>query len=139
MAGNLGADIQKGWINGLSIAPTRRSGNVNGSGVNFTEAEGPVSAVMQVGNLSNASLTLVLTLTESKNDNTADAQGAADAYAALPVASTVTITEPGIENTLTVLTTFARSERWVRAEVTQTGTANQNIFGVSLHSPSKSF
>lgn len=139
---NLGANLTTAWINGPSISPARRllTADVNGSGVNFTEAEGPVNAIIQIGNLSAAVATFTVTLTESTNDNTADAFGAADAYAALPVAASVVITEPGAENTVTVLTTFARSERWVRANVAHTGSAAlQNIYGVSLHSPSKSY
>src|SRR3990172_641206 len=120
---SLGSELQRAWINGLSIPPIRRAAAVNGSGVNFSEAEGPVSAILQVGQLSNTTLSLVLSLEESINDNTADAQGAADAYAALSPTATVTVTEPGIENTVTVLTTFARSERYVRAVITPTGTA----------------
>ena len=138
---NLGADVQRGWVSGLSVPPIRRATAVNGAGVNFTEAEGPVSAILQVGQLSNTTLSLVLSMEESTNDNTADASGAADAYAALSPAATVTVTEPGIENTSTTLTTFNRSKKYVRAVVTPTGTAGltNNLYGVSLHSPSKSY
>lgn len=136
---NVGFDMAGSGIEGLSIAPTRRSATATGSGVDFSEGEGPVNAIFQIGNLSNSGgLTLALALQESSNDNTADASGAADAYAALSDSAGVSATQAD-ENSVIVVTSFARAERYVRAVVTHTGTALQNIYGVSLHMKSKSY
>ncbi len=136
---NIGQDLSSCNIWGQSVAPTRRSATVNGSGVDFSEGEGPVTAIFDIGNLSNSGgLTLALTLEESINDNTLDAKAAADAYSALSDSAGVTATQAD-ENSVLTVTSFARSERYVRATVTHTGTALQNIYGVVLTMKSKSY
>lgn len=139
MVNNLGWDLQNNSVSGLSLPPASRTASADGSGVDMREAEGPVTAILMAGTIAGGGPLVDIAIQESKNDNTADAEAAADPYAALSTATAFAQLTGTNDNVLRLLTFGLRSERYLRASMTQTGSATSNIIGVGFIAKSKSY
>lgn len=138
MAQRGNTDIQNSYVSGLSLPPASRTASANGSGVNMGESDNPTTAVLMAGAIAGGGPLIDVKVQESKNDNTADAQGAAEAYADV-TGATFTQLVGTDDNVQRLLTFFNRSRAYVRAVMTQTGSATANIIGVGFIGPSKSY
>ena len=118
-------------LSGVSIAPISVTATTTGTGVDFRNGGSEVVAYVSLGVIASGS-TWTLALEQSKNDNTADGEGAADAYTAISGATgAIADTDDG---TIIKITTNARSERYVRLVATLTG-SGACLMGVNLMSP----
>ena len=93
----------------------------NGTGVDMQLTDGPISAVIAVGNYGDASTTLAVTLTESDTSGgsyTAISGTQTKSYAASATAN---------DNSAAVIKADKRSKRWVRAELTTAGGGTPSV------------
>lgn len=109
----------------------------NGSGVDLSSCDQSGLLLIHVGAVTGTSPTLALKLQESKNDNTLDASGAADAYADISGA-TASLTDADASTIVTVRVNN-RSKRYIRLVKTAGGTSPSFTVGVTFIADKKSF
>lgn len=113
-----------------ALPPANVTADRTGSGVDLRDYEGDVLVVIDVGD--QTSLVASVKLQESLNDNTANAEAAADAYADISGAS---LTPTFADNTNFKFVARLRAKRYVRAVVTFT--SGSGIVGVTLVVPKR--
>jgi len=123
-------------IKSLQI-PVAVTANGNGSGVDFGDCDQSGLLVISVGAVTGTSPTLALKLQESKNNNTADASGAAEAYADI-TGATASLTDSDASSVITVRVNN-RSKRYVRLVKTAGGTSPSFTISVMFIADKKSF
>lgn len=124
----------------IGLAPaSRAAATYNGTGVDWRDGTAEVLVEISVGAVASGA-SAVITLQESSNNNTADASGAADAYANIndgePTPTDLSKTITGADaNTIVKWTVQRRSEKYIRAKAVVSTDAI--VFGVNLHSPQR--
>ena len=109
----------------------------NGSGVDVGNTDSAGTLVVHLGAVSGTSPTLAIKLQESRNNNSADATGAADAYADISGA-VINLTDANA-STIVELRVNNRSKRYIRAVKTAGGTSPSFTCGVTFIADTKSF
>lgn len=117
--------------------PVAVTSTANGSGVDFGDCDQSGLLVITIGAVTGTSPTLALKLQESKNNNTADASGAAEAYADISGA-TASLTDADASTVVTVRVNN-RSRRYVRLVKTAGGTSPSFTIGVLFIADKKTF
>lgn len=123
-------------IKSLQI-PVAVTSTANGSGVDFGDCDQSGLLVISVGAVTGTSPTLALKLQESKNNNTADASGAAEAYADI-TGATASLTDSDASSVVTVRVNN-RSRRYVRLVKTAGGTSPSFTISVVFIADKKTF
>ena len=123
-------------ISSLQI-PVAVTSTANGSGVDFGACDQSGLLVIHVGAVTGISPTLALKLQESKNDNTLDASGAAEAYADI-TGATASLTDADASSIITVRVNN-RSRKYVRLVKTAGGTSPSFTVGVTFIADKKTF
>lgn len=115
-------DLKNNVLDGLSIAPQSVSGTVSGTGIDLRQGGAEVVVEIVIGAVASGA-TGSVTLESSKNDNTADAYAAADAYTQIGGSSEATskydITGADA-NTLVTMRCILRDEKYVRVKAVTT-------------------
>lgn len=115
-------DLKNNVLDGLSIAPQSVSGTVNGTGIDLRQGGAEVVVHLAIGAVASGA-TGTVTIESSKNDNTADAYAAADAYTQINGSSEAT-SEYAITgadaNTLVTMRCIMRDEKYVRVKAVTT-------------------
>jgi hypothetical protein len=113
-------DLQHKLLNKIGLTPQSiATATVNATGVDMGNAGAYVLVSVIVGTVSSGG-TATVKLQSSRNDNTADAGAAADAYADITGATvSITATDAG---TLVQFKTNVRAEKYVRVVATTSGT-----------------
>jgi hypothetical protein len=137
-AQNLGHDLQNGSVFGVTLPPKSRTATENGTGVDMFEAVGPVTGILMTGVIAGEGPLVDIKFQESKNDNTADAWGAADAYADISGAAFAQLVAAD-DNVMRLLTFHNREERYVRGVYTHSGSATATLVAVGVIAKSKSY
>lgn len=132
-------DIANEYQVGTSLFPASRTATANGTGVDFRDCSPVVTSILSSGALAGGGASVAVKLQESKNDNTADAHGAADAYSDITGATHTTTTSASSDNSTEAVTIFNRAERYVRAVATQSGSATAQLQCVILMAPKTSY
>lgn len=122
-------DIPNSYVVGLTFPPATRTANGDGTGIDLTSSEGPVTAVLGLGAASGTSATLDVKLQESDDNST---------YTDISGATFSQLTDTS-DNTVLAIATWNRKKRYVRASATIAGTSPSFLFGVTVHSPKKSY
>lgn len=120
-----GTDIANMHAFGQTVSPAAAiTATATGSGVDFRDCSPDVTAIFSFSTVqAEEDATATVTLQESKNDNTADASGAAEAYAALSPAAAMTLVNASTSGNVAAATFFNRQKRYVRGLITIAGTS----------------
>ena len=119
-------DFKNNVTLGVSLTFATRTGATNGNGVDLVNTESQCFAIVVTGTITDG--THVITLEESKNNNSADASGAAEAFAAVPAQDSQSIVAAD-DDTFKVIN-FSRSKRYVRAVTTPSGTTTGGAYAI---------
>lgn len=115
-------------IKGLQ-SPAAITSSGNGTGVDVGDCDQSGTLLLYVGAVSGTSPTLTVKLQESKNNNSADASGGAEAYADISGAS-VSLTDADANSVIT-LRVNNRSRRYVRFVKGSVGGSSTPTFNLS--------
>lgn len=118
------------------IAPAAKTASANGTGASFADHEVGVLMQCNIGAVTGTTPTCTVALEQSKNDNTADASGAADAYTAVSGAS-IALTDANA-NSISELMVYNYNEKYLRVALTIGGTNPSFTMGVALSANKKS-
>lgn len=124
-------DFKNNVIMGQSLANQARTSSANGTGIDMQAGEDQAFAIVDVNTVSDGTHTI--TFQESKNNNVADATGAADPYAAVVAADANAALVSNVPQVLNI----KRSKRYLRAVTTVSGTTTGANYGVLLGTQKK--
>lgn len=128
-------------VNQYSISQARNpaalTSTTQTSGIDLRDCGPTVTVLIHVGAVTGTSPTLTVAAQSSINNNTANAEAAADAYADITGAS-VALTDSDA-NSLVTLTFHNRNERYVRLNLTVGGTSPSFTFGATVISKKTSY
>jgi hypothetical protein len=119
-------DFVNNAVLGVSIHEGAHTSTIAGSGVDLELVMYQGFLIAFLGTMTDGTHTV--TLTESKNDNTADASGTADVYTTLANGPSVVL---GSSDTVQ-LASFTRTKRYVKATSTVSGATTGGVYGVLL-------
>ena len=130
------ADLKNGFIYGTSLAPTGlRTSSANGTGIDCQNGNDQCAVIITIGTATDGTHTF--TVEQSKNNNSADEGGAADAYGAVPNADTVAVTSANANSV--IAQRFTRSKRFARSVVTVSGATTGASYSATVVSPKRLF
>lgn len=108
--------------------PAALTADANTSGIDLNDHAATVTVFLTIGAVTGTTPTLTVTAQSSKNDNSADASGAADAYTAITNGATSELTDSDA-NSVVVLQFHTRNERYVRLNFDVGGTNPSFLVG----------
>ena len=117
-------------------APAALTADTQGTGASWADHEVGVLVTLDVGAVTGTTPTLTVQLQQSKNDNTADASGAADAYTDVTGASQA-LTD-GNANSIVKFMAYGYDEKYLRLDYDVGGTNPSFLIGGSISGYKKS-
>lgn len=120
----------------LDRAPLALTSDTQGTGASWADHEVGVFVQLQVGATVGTTPALVVQLQQSKNDNTADASGAADAYTDVSGA-TVTLSDADAGTAVSFMA-YNYNEKFLRLDYDITGTSASFVIGATISANKKS-
>lgn len=109
-------DLKNNVLYGHSISPQSVNGTVNGTGIDCRTGGAEVVVALAIGTVASGA-TGTITINTSLNDNTASADAAADAYAAIGDSQAITGSNA---NTTIIMRCSLRAEKYVRVTAVTT-------------------
>lgn len=111
--------------------PAALTATAQSSGIDCRDAGPDVFVILNIGAVTGTSPTLDVKLQSSINDNTANAEAAADAYADITGAAFSQLTDSDA-NSIQTLQIHNRNERYVRLYYTVAGTNPSFLVGATV-------
>jgi len=129
-------DLKNKLTTVVDRAPAALTSDTQGTGASWADHEVGVWVQLQIGTTVGTTPALVVQLQQSKNDNTADASGAADAYTDV-TGATVTLSDSDA-NTAVSFMAYNYNEKFLRLDYDITGTSASFVIGATISANKKS-
>ena len=129
-------DLKNKLTTVVDRAPAALTSDTQGTGASWADHEVGVWVQLGIGATVGTTPALVVQLQQSKNDNTADASGAADAYTDV-TGATVTLSDSDA-NTAVSFMAYNYNEKFLRLDYDITGTSASFVIGATISANKKS-
>jgi len=129
-------DLKNKLTTVVDRAPAALTSSTQGTGASWADHEVGVWVQLGIGATVGTTPALVVQLQQSKNDNTADASGAADAYTDVSGA-TVTLSDSDANSAVSFMA-YNYNEKYLRLNYTITGSSASFVIGATISANKKS-